>query len=140
MCFIRYLFVINVKKMGRLNNISLNFKIKVDKETAFVEVPKEVKVFKNKPYSGMAIAKSKRNVTKMVVFTSLIFLFAYCIAPFISSVLVFKFNNKGNLLLVSLIANILQFGSFGFNMFVCYAFNNKYRSIFRKIILRKSSN
>ncbi len=85
------------------------------------------------------LIQSKRNVTKMVVFTSLIFLIGNILVPilyFIFYVLNLKLESYA--LAITLLSNTLQFGSYGLNAFVFYSFNNKYRLVFRRIFLRKN--
>ena len=82
--------------------------------------------------------KTKRNVTKMIIFTSLIFLIGNAIIPFVvMCILLFDLNLKGYLLGFSLFSNTLLFFSYGLNMFVCYSFNNKYRREMKKFIWNK---
>ena len=85
------------------------------------------------------LIQSKRNVTKMVVFTSLIFLIGNILVPilyFIFYVLNLKLESYA--LAITLLSNTLQFGSYGLNAFVFYSFNNKYRLVFRRMFLRKN--
>ena len=87
------------------------------------------------------IRKTKRNVTKMVIYTSVIFLLGNTLVPVVVLASVaFNLKTEGYLFGVSLFSNTLKFVSYGFNMFVCYYFNNKFRCQMRKMILRKKSD
>jgi len=81
------------------------------------------------------LTQNKRNVTKMVIYTSLIYLMGNLINPFVYFfIVVFGAKFEGYVVVVTLIGNTLQFGSYGLNMFVFYAFNNKYKTVLKQVI------
>ena len=96
-------------------------------------------IIKRQSLSGNTILnRTKQNITKMVFYTSIVFLVGNVLGPIVYFlVFVFGFKLENSLLVISLLSNTLQFGSYGLNMFVCYSFNNKYRSRVRKFIFGK---
>ena len=84
------------------------------------------------------VRDSKKNVTKMIVLTSLIFLLGNVLNPVIYfCVFVFNVKLENTLLAISLISNTLLFGSYGVDIFIYYSFNNKYRSVFKELIVKR---
>ena len=83
---------------------------------------------------NLRLIETKRNVTKMVIYTSIIFLLGNLFNPIVYiCLLVFSLNLKNYFEIISLVSNTLQFGSYGLNMFVCFAFNRKYRLVLKKM-------
>ena len=84
---------------------------------------------------NIRLVKIKRNVTKMVIYTSIIFLLGNLLTPIIyTGLVVFKLEIEKHVVIqiLALVSNTLQSASYGFNMFVCYAFNQKYRLVLKK--------
>ena len=79
--------------------------------------------------------ETKRNVTKMVILTSLIFLLANILNP-----ITFFYRQFFSLMsenVLSLISNTLLFGSHGVNIFVYYNYNTNYRRAFKNLLTRR---
>ena len=127
--------------LGKIFRISQN--INLIKHFCLMQL--KAKMTSNQPtikrhsLSGNTILnKTKRNITKMVIYTSCIYLVGNLINPFVYFlIVVFGFKFEGYLIVVTLIGNTLQFGSYGLNMFVCYFFNNKYKTVLKQVVLKK---
>ena len=111
-----------------------NAKESVEQNTSKSLIVLKINLFTDKIYSKKQLP-TKQNVTKMVFYTSIVFLVGNIMGPAVYFlVFVFGLKLKNSLLIISLLSNTLQFSSNDLNMFVFYSFNKKYRSRARKII------
>lgn len=90
------------------------------------------------PPSKKSTSEKKKNITKMVIITSLIFLGGNILNPitFFHGT-IFNMLRGKTFVILSLISNTLLFASYGVNIFVFYAYNTNYRVAFRKLIKKK---
>ena len=82
--------------------------------------------------------ETKKNVTKMVIITSLIFLVGNILNPiaYIHRAF-FSLKSEKTFVILSLISNTLLFSSYGVNIFVYYSYNTNYRVTFKKLICKR---
>ena len=124
------------KSSHKLKIIEFYFaKLFKDNTTSNINVSNQQTQSTNSQSETNALNETKRNVTKMVIYTSLVFLIGNILGPCVYFfVFVFGLKLENYLLVISLLSNTLLFGSYGLNMFVCYSFNNKFRLELRKFI------
>jgi hypothetical protein len=80
---------------------------------------------RNKRTSDMR-TKVEQNVTSMIIFISIVYVFGR-FANTISAILFLFFNNKSEIhRLVILLCNIIEFSTYGMNIFIFYAFNKNF--------------
>ena len=80
--------------------------------------------------------ETKRNVSKMVVFNCLVFIFGQFLSPITFLVRrYFGFSSEKSFVAMALMANTLLFGSYGMSIVIFYAYNSNYRSEFKRLLL-----